>query len=324
MEQTDPTTRDMQNHHGVSFDEWIRLVGNRFVPLVLSTIDPDGFTGNLRTRVVDGTCVTDIAASSHRVHRAPSSIRDDDPHHLKLSMQLTGTGLVMQDGRSAHLSPGDVAIYDTARPYTLEYAGQMRSLVMMFPHSMLGLSANLVPTVTAVRLRGDTGIGRVICPFMQHLAEDLDQLEGVNGARIIRSAFDLITALLSAELQSSTAREPWRVTLDAVAHYIDRHLDDPGLNTDSIARAHFISARQLQYLFQEEGETVSGYIRSRRLERCRLDLEDAAQSSRSIVQIAQAWGFIDPSHFSKLFKSTYGHGPRDHRLQHVDAASLAG
>lgn len=310
----DPSARAMENHVGVAFDEWVSLVGNRFVPLALSTIDPQGFSGTLRTRIVDGTCVTDIAASSHRVRRLETSIRDDDPHHLKLSMQLEGTGIVMQDGRSAHLAPGDVAIYDTARPYTLEYDGPMRSLVMMFPHSMLGLSVNLVHTVTAVRLRGDTGVGRVICPFMQHMAEELNQLDGVTGARIIRSAFDLITALLSAELQNSAEREPWRATIDAVAHYIDTRLDDPGLNTDTLARAHFISSRQLQYLFQEEGLTVSGYIRQRRLERCRLDLEDPALTSRSIVDVAQAWGFSDPSHFSKLFKATYGRSPRDHRV----------
>ncbi|MGP3535557.1 helix-turn-helix domain-containing protein [Microbacterium sp. RD1] len=322
MEANDQTARAMENHDGVSFDEWIQLVGNRFVPLTVSTIDPDGFSGSLRTRVVDGTCVTDIAASSHSVHRLPEAISDDDPHHLKLSMQLEGTGLVMQDGRSAHLTAGDVAIYDTARPYTLEYDGPMRSLVMIFPHSMLGLSANLVHTVTAVRLRGDTGIGRVICPFMQHMAEEMHLLDGVSGARIMRSAFDLITALLSAELHDSATREPWRVTLDAVAHYIDAHLEDAALNTDSLARAHFISSRQLQYLFQEEGLTVSGYIRQRRLERCRLDLEDPALASRSIVQIGQSWGFVDPSHFSKLFKATYGRSPRDHRLAFVDADVL--
>jgi AraC-like DNA-binding protein len=313
----------MENHVGVCFDEWIRLVGNRFVPLTLTTLDPEGFSGTLRTRYVDGTCVTDIAASSHSVHRLAQAITDEDPHHLKLSMQLEGTGLVLQDGRSAQLQPGDVAIYDTTRPYTLEYEGAMRSLVMMFPHSMLGLSANLVHTTTAVRLRGDTGLGRVICPFMQHIAENLDQLEGVNGARIVRSAFDLITALLSAELQTTTTREPWLVAVDAVAQYIDAHLDDPDLNTDAIARAHFISPRQLQYLFQEEGTTVSAYIRGRRLEHCRIDLGDPALASRSIIQVAQSWGFVDPSHFSKLFKSAFGHSPREYRQLHLGLAVSA-
>jgi AraC-type DNA-binding domain-containing proteins len=313
-------TQSMENHDVDTFDEWVRLVGNRFVPLRLTTLDPSGFSGTLRTRYVDGTCITDIAASSHTVDRVAHSIADDDPHHLKLSLQLEGTGLVMQDGRVAELSAGDAAIYDTTRPYTLEYADRMRSLVMIFPHSMLGLSSHLVHTVTAVRLRGDTGIGRVICPFMQHIAEDIDQLEGVNGARIVRSALDLITAMLSAEIQSNSSNEPWRVALDAVEHYIDRHLDDPTLNTEALARAHYISPRQLQYLFQDKGTTVSAHIRRRRLERCRIDLEDPALESWSVIQIAQRWGFVDPSHFSKLFKATFGQSPRDFRVTAFHAA----
>lgn len=303
----------MENHHVDTFEEWVRLVGNRFVPLTLTTADTNGFSGTLRTRYVDGTCITDIAASSHTVDRVARTIADDDPHHLKLSLQIEGTGLVMQDGRVAELNPGDAAIYDTTRPYTLEYTERMRSLVMIFPHSLLGLSSHLVHTVTAVRLKGDTGIGRVICPFMQHIAEDIDQLEGVNGARIVRSALDLITAMLSAEIQSAASTEPWRISLDAVEHYIDRHLDDPGLNTEALARVHFMSTRQLQYLFQDKGTTVSAYIRRRRLERCRLDIEDPSLESWSIIQIAQHWGFVDPSHFSKLFKTTFGASPREFR-----------
>ncbi|UOR00553.1 helix-turn-helix domain-containing protein [Leucobacter allii] len=312
----------MESYESVGFDEWVRLVGNRFVPLSIFTGSPETFAGTLRSRNVDGTCVTDIQASSHSVHRLERAIRRDHRDHLKLSLQLEGSGLVMQDGRSAQLEPGDAAIYDTARPYTLEYAGEMRSLVMLFPHSMLGISAGRVHTVTAVRLAGDTGIGRVICPFMQHLAENLDALDGANGSRIMHSAFELITALLSSEIQASASAEPGStVTFEIVRQYIDEHLTEPELNNDAIARAHFISTRQLQYLFQEERLTVSGYVRHRRLERARIGLEDAAQNERSVLQIAQSAGFVDLSHFSKLFKATYGTSPRDYRLAAIRAAA---
>jgi transcriptional regulator GlxA family with amidase domain len=48
-----------------------------------------------------------------------------------------------------------------------------------------------------------------------------------------------------------------------------------------------------------------------------MDLEDSALLERTVLQIAQAGGFVDLSHFSKLFKSTYGRTPREHRLAHV-------
>lgn len=297
-----------------SFQEWTRLVGHRFVPLDLSTNRLGSFRGSLRSQYVEETCITEIVADSHRVQRLSSAISSNDPTHLKLSLQLEGTGIVAQDGREAVLQPGDVAIYDTSRPYTLEFEGDMRSLVMMFPHHMLGLSAGLIHKLTAVRLPGDSGIGRVICPFMQHLAENLDQLTGINGVRIIRSAFDLLTAMLSAELlDNHAADEPWLLTVQKVRAYIDAHLDNPELNVAEIAQAHYLSLRYLQYLFQQEGQTVSGFIRERRLERCRMDLIDPALHPLSILQIAQRWGFVDASHFSKAFKSSYAISPKDFR-----------
>ncbi|UBH05890.1 transcriptional regulator [Leucobacter sp. Psy1] len=309
--------RSVELVDSVGFEDWVRLVGNRFVPLTLATGSPETFTGTLRSRTIGGICVTDIRASSHSVHRLSRAIHRDQNDHLKLSLQLEGTGMVMQDGRSAHLNPGDAAIYDTSRPYTLEYDGAMRSLVMLFPHEMLGLSASMIHTVTAQRLAGDDGIGRMICPFMQHMAENLDQLEGANGSRIMHSAFELITALLSAELQRSPEHDEQGVAFESVRMYIDTHLPDPRLSTDAIARAHYISTRQLQYLFQEEGLTVAGYIRSQRLERSRIALEDPALHGRTVLQIAQSAGFTDLSHFSKLFKATYGRTPREHRVTRV-------
>ena len=160
----------------------------------------------------------------------------------------------------------------------------------------------------------------VICPFMQHIADDLEQLEGVNGARIVRSAFDLITALISDELQARTTRGSHQITAHTIAQYVDAHLDDPELTTDRVARAHFISSRQLQYLMSEEGTTLSAYIRERRLERCRVDLKDPSRAGMAIIDIASGWGFSDPSHFSRLFRAAYGLTPRAYRQQALTGA----
>jgi len=302
-----------------TFTDWVGLVSNRFVPLTLTSPVAGSFRGSIRTRYFDGTMITDMAANAHTVQRLEQSISDLDPRHLKLSLQIEGVGHVSQDGREAVLHPGDAAIYDTGRPYRLEYETDMRSLVMIFPPSMLGVSAGLIHRLTATRLRGDAGIGRVICSFMQHLAEDLDQLNGIPGARVVRSAFDLITALLSAELiATEDQHDPWKLTVDSIRLYIDTHLGDPSLSLEQIARAHYISVRQLQYILHDENQTATSYIRRRRLERCRLDLEDPSLQNRSILHIAQRWGFLDASHFSKAFRSAYGASPSRHRQLHLD------
>ena len=295
-----------------SLRAWRRLVGSRFVPLRLS--GPEPFGGTLRTTVIDGTHISDICASAHRVERRATDIAADDPEHLKLTLQLSGRGVVRQDGREAVLHEGDVAVYDTCRPYVLDYPDSMRSLVMVFPHRMLGLSAELVPSMTATRLAGDSGIGRVISPFMTHLAENLTQISGAPGVRIVRSALDLVTAMLSDELlRHHSSGDSWRQLLSAVQRYIEANLDDPELSASRIAAVHYVSLRHLQYLFSHENQTVSGYIRQQRLERCRMDLLDSSLVDHSILHIAHRWGFADASHFSRIFRAAYGSSPSEYR-----------
>lgn len=99
----------------------------------------------------------------------------------------------------------------------------------------------------------------------------------------------------------------------ALLAYIDERLGDPELDPAGIAAANFISLRHLHGLFQEHGETVASWIRSRRLERCRRDLADPLLRHRTTTEIAFRWGFTDPSHFSRPFRTTFAMSPSECR-----------
>src|SRR5699024_11959053 len=65
--------------------------------------------------------------------------------------------------------------------------------------NVTGVQTCALPIFTAMRLAGDSGIGRVVSPFMHHIAEDLDQLNGQHGVRIVRSAIELLSTLIRSE-----------------------------------------------------------------------------------------------------------------------------
>ncbi|NDK31943.1 AraC-like ligand-binding domain-containing protein [Nesterenkonia haasae] len=300
-----------------SLGEWRVVAANRITPVRVSA--DEGFSGSIRSRIIGETTLSEIVASAHHVKRTPELIGRNSRPHIKLSLQLAGTGYVRQGDREAFLEDGDLAIYETSYPYTLHFPGPLRCFVMAFPAESLDIPLSLVQRVTAMCLPGDQGVGQMISPFMRHLAENLDELSGVTGARMLRSTFDLLTSFVYAHLaKGEDQREHDRqVEMRTLKLYIDDHLHAPELNATLIANAHYISVRYLQYLFSQEGQTVSTYIRARRLERCQLDLSDPAQSSFSVLQIAQRWGFSDASHFSKVFKTRFGVAPREYRSFHL-------
>jgi AraC-like DNA-binding protein len=87
------------------------------------------------------------------------------------------------------------------------------------------------------------------------------------------------------------------------------------LDADSIAQALNCSKRSLHKAFEAETRTLHQHIWARRLEGVRRDLEDAALGTRSITEIAFAWGFSSPEHFSRIFRARYGLSPREWRHQ---------
>jgi AraC-like DNA-binding protein len=112
-----------------------------------------------------------------------------------------------------------------------------------------------------------------------------------------------------------------RAMMARVQAYIDRHLGDPTLSPQSIADAHFISVRYLHRLFEAEEVTVAGWVRARRLERCRRDLLDPALRDRPVSAIAARWGIPNAAHFSRVFRDAYGVPPIELRAIGVDAAA---
>ena len=297
-----------------SFGEWRTLVSDSFVPLEVRT-DARDFHGTLRSRVLDDLSIVEVTANGHQVLRTPSLIARSGRQYFKLNLQLSGSGILIQDNREATLRPGDLAVYDTNRPYTLAFERDFRTLVLMFPHDALDLPADAIAQLTAVRMAGDAGLGRMISPFMVQLAENLDALSGATGHRLAYNAVDLVATMFESEL--SIRRDPAPGAradlLTSIHRYIEAELGDPALSPAGIAAAHFISLRQLHNVFHAADTTVSGWIRSRRLEHCRRDLRDPILSPRSVGVIAARWGFIDAAHFSRIFRTAFGEPPSSYR-----------
>ena len=297
-----------------TFEHWKNLVAESFVPLTARTADVDGFRGQMRSRVLDRMSVVEVTATSHEVHRTPALIAQASERYFKLNLQLEGTGLLIQDNREALLRPGDLAIYDTNRPYTLAFEDEARMMVVMFPCDALSLPTEYVGQLAAVRMAGSTGLSGIVGQFIRQLSENLDVLSGPSGSRLATNALDLVSTMLHAEMDIAPDRmKPQALLAVSVREYIEANLSDPQLSPASIAAAHFISTRHLHNVFHESGTTVASWIRSQRLDGARRELRDPLHAGKSVGAVAARWGFLDAAHFSRIFRDAVGMSPTDWR-----------
>ncbi|HEX6449097.1 MAG TPA: helix-turn-helix domain-containing protein, partial [Trebonia sp.] len=127
------------------------------------------------------------------------------------------------------------------------------------------------------------------------------------------------TDLVRAALISAAGEEPFRRDdrdqdlTTVVKSYIARHLADPDLGAEQIARAMFISVRQLYKRWEAEPRPLGQWIVERRLEAARDQLTSPRGHNQTIAAIARRWGFADSTHFSRRFRQAYGMSPREWR-----------
>jgi AraC-like DNA-binding protein len=296
---------------------WQDVVCDSFVPVHVRPLQDEPFRGEITADRLGAVQVCKVLADPSRVDRTPRLIARSGTEYLLVGVVQRGNAVVHQDGREAALYPGDIACYDTSRPYTLVCREDFSMLEFMLPHRLAHLDSGQTGTVTATRFRSTDGIGALVYPFLTRLARHSgDYAESAEG--LCQATGDLLATML-AERRSHPADDPQaarRATFLRVRAYIDQNLADPDLSPEQIANAHYVSLRYLQKLFAEEQATITAWIRQRRLEGCRRDLAGPHAVHRTVASIAARWGFMDAAHFSRVFKSAYGLSPSDFRSVH--------
>jgi AraC-like DNA-binding protein len=299
-------------------DHWAQLGSSTFVPLQCRAAE-DSFHGVLTATTVGHLQLARLRASAHEVARTKKMIARNDPGVIKLGLQVNGTGRLAQDGRQAELKRGDLVLYDTTRPYTLQMSGTgTETVVLMFSAAALGVPAPALGGLTATRLRGDEGIGALVSPFLGRLAGVAPQLDPMVTAEMGRTVLDLVGTLVRhrLDLGAGEPQSAHRARLEIIKAWIGAHLGEPELNPETVAAAHHISVRYLYRLFETEGTSVARWIRTLRLQGCRRDLADPALAQVGVGALAARWGMPDPAGFSRAFRSVYGESPRAFRARH--------
>lgn len=286
-----------------AFAFWREMICATFVRLAADPVVHEGFQGRIEHVPVGNVELSTVEAGSQHVRRTRSFIAESDEEYVLASIQLRGSGRVEQDDRVADLSTGDMAFYDSTRPYTLRFDAPFSQLVVQLPERELALRDTR--SLTAQRLgRGDPG--SVVSAFLVALAHTAKEAPPAAAVLVPHAV-----GLLSASASYAGRARPTEAGRDALARervtaFLRRHLDDPRLDAGSVARACGVSRRTLYRIVGDEG--VSAQLRRMRLERARAML--LSDPARPVGAIATACGFDSESGFHRAFRAATGHTPR--------------
>lgn len=293
-----------------------RTLSGAYGGLELVGREPGPWRGSLTVQRLGSLRVATEELDPARIVRTPEAAALDGRAHVLARLPLDGPALLTQDGRSVRLEPGTLAFQDAGRPYRLELPQRHRARVLMVPRPVLGLDDAELRRVTAQPVGADGGgPAGLLLPLLTALVERLGPASPPLRENLARAVADLLAAL-AADRLAAGGPDPaagGAGLLERIRATAERRLGEPELSPGMLAAEHGISLRYLHKLFQEQGTTVGGWVRGRRLEACRAELARPDAAGRPIAAVAARWGFVSAAHFSRAFRRAYGVSPAEWR-----------
>ncbi|MFH0180683.1 helix-turn-helix domain-containing protein [Streptomyces cacaoi] len=304
---------------GERLAHWRDALGRALVPMAVTARHDGPFEGRVSTERLGYLRIAAIEADAQRLSRTAAHLTDAVPAPafacVAVGVQTAGTATLVQDGRRAFVGEGDLVVYDTGRPYSLDFPGRFAARVVHLPRRALGLPEEDLRRVTGTAIAGTAGFGALLVNFLTSLTASVPPCAPAVATRLATGVVDLFATLVHERTQDDAPPDanPGDHLVLRVRDHIDRNLGDPGLSPQSVAAAHHISVRYLHRLFEGEGITVARLIQRRRLERCARELHRPDATAPTVSAVAQRWGFANPAHFSRVFRAAYGRSPREWR-----------
>lgn len=294
---------------------WAASLGPIFVELEVEQLEADPPIGRMyRYPFGEMTFIRAITrGGAHRAVRSQRLIQASTKNDFAIALLISGSVTLSQGSSQAFLRPGDMAIFDSSREYAIEVSRGFDALWMGVPRHRLEGRLAVATEVLAQRIDGGCGVGHVASSMLRAALDEAHQLRPAEANRMANHLLDLLGLALASPNPDAPQASQSRYassTLRRVQGFIENHLDDEMLTPEVIAQAHYVSVRYLNKLFEREGTSVARWMRLRRLERCRSDIESGSQVRQKICDIAYSHGFKNVSSFNRIFKSHFGCSPR--------------
>jgi AraC-like DNA-binding protein len=226
---------------------------------------------------------------------APVVIQSDVSPELDgrvgLIVEWTDGEARLWQGALAGLEPGDRAsrrlILAMARTEAPDWLAGMSDRLPLAPSAFTDLIANMVETLAESSPGMAAG----------HRSTAVEAI-----LLLVRTARDRPSEIAPS---SDLADDP---VMLAAARLIEERLLDPTLDAASLMQALHLSRSSLYRAFQGAGG-VKAYIRQRRLEHARDVLARPSDPRPTVGEVAASHGFASDSHFSRAFRTAFGHSP---------------
>ena len=297
------------------FDAWREVISVVFNVEPLDDAAGRGFAARANAFHLGELVLVNTRFDGQRFVRTSRQVRTDWLDHYLVQFYRHGGYVGEAGGDGIEIAPDSVSVLDLAQPVrTRATAAECVSLVV--PRDVMD---RLVPNAEGLHGRVLEGAASALLgDHFTSLERRLPGLDAAHAPDVMRATCHLMAACLHP---TAGRLEQSRVALDGLLlgrarHFIDARIEAPGdadVEPGEICRAIGVSRSRLYSLFKPQGG-VRRYVQARRLARVHAALADPGER-RSIMLLAERFGFGSHAQLSRQFRHRYGYRPSDVRGQ---------
>lgn len=300
---------------GKQFERWCEFVNEAHLRWSIERGTYDNFPAFIREGRFGDFRMANLTAaprSSVRGTRRQPEIAQDSYALYNFLYIAEGSERLIIDGKDVDLVPGNIVLWDSARPMIFITGEGLHQITLAITHERLHRIFPNAEQFVGMKISCSSGLNRLFADHLLALDQQFGELTSEQAWAVLDTTTNLAVSAFESECGSySNARVSG--LLCEIRNYIEKNIEDCDLSIAKIAEHHNISVRHLHRLFHEIDISASAYITRRRLERCKQDLSSRAHGRETITDIAFRWGFSDSGTFSKTFRREYGLSPREFR-----------
>ena len=301
-------------HRSDVTDAWACALANNYGPWQVHKDVGPQFSASVKSREFNGLRVVECVCDPCTGRRLPQLIARDDEAYIGVQITKAGSETFHFGGEKVNVGPGDLLIWTSNQPTEFTVIEKLHKVSLILPLAAVQERLPRGAQFNGAMMDSRRGIGAVLFGHVASLAEQMEGLGDSDQAAVRRATLELLTAAMSHRVDAPPRGLAMRY-LKQLQDYVLLNLHDDKLTPTSIAAANHMSPRYVHMLFAQTQVSVSSWIKTQRLARCAEDLRSRIYRDTGVAEIAYAWGFSDPSHFSRAFKQQFGLNPREYREQ---------